>query len=76
MTPRGLVSLLLSFPGDRLRVEVFGGKAVRVEVSGDEPLHRFLDGRTKVPGKLLVAPPRRLPRPAGTGLATRQLQEV
>ena len=70
LTPRAQVDLLLA-----IQVES-DGKAVRVEVSGDEPLHRFLDGRTKVPGKLLVAPPRRLPRPAVTGIATRQLQEV
>ena len=70
LSPKAQLDLLLA-----IQVES-DGKAVRVEVSGDEPLHRFLDGRTKVPGKLLVAPPRRLPRPAGTGIATRQLQEV
>ena len=76
LTPKAQLELLLAIQGERERGRLLDGKAVRVEVSGDESLHRFLDGRTKVPVKLLVAPPRTLPRPAGTGMATRQLQEV
>jgi hypothetical protein len=72
LTPTAQLELLLAIQGEKGRL--FDGKAVRVEVSGDESLHRFLDGRTKVPVKLLVAPARRLPRPAGTGMATRQQQ--
>ena len=77
LTPMAQLELLLAIEGEEERGRLLGAEAVRVEVTGDEPLHRFFRGKTgPAKTKAFWAQVRTLGLGARTGIAARPVQEV
>jgi hypothetical protein len=77
LTSMAQLELLLAIQGEEERGRLLGAEAVRVEVAGDEPLHRFFGGRTGAGrSKALWSQVRPLGQGARTGVAARPVQEA
>ena len=77
LTPMARLELLLAIEGEEERGRLLGAEAVRVEVAGDESLHRFFGGRTgPAKTKAFWAQVRTLGLGARTGMSARPVQEV
>ena len=77
VTPMAQLELLLAIEGEEERGRLLGAEAVRVEVAGDEPLHRFFGGRTRAASaRALRSQVRPLGQGARTGMAARPVQEA
>ncbi|HEX5042346.1 MAG TPA: hypothetical protein VFV75_05545 [Candidatus Polarisedimenticolaceae bacterium] len=77
LTSMAQLELLLAIQGEEERGRLLGAEAVRVEVAGDEPLHRFFGGRAKAARSPVLrsqVPP--LGQGARTGMAARPVQEA
>lgn len=77
LTSMAQLELLLAIQGEEERGRLLGAEAVRVEVAGDEPLHRFFGGRTRAASaRALRSQVRPLGQGARTGMAARPVQEA
>ena len=74
LSPMAQLELLLAIEGEEERGRLLGAEVVRVEVAGDEPLHRFFGGASEERAKA-VAPAlgRSLERGSRRGIAARPL---
>ena len=77
LTSMAQLELLLAIEGEEERGRLLGAEAVRVEVAGDERLHRFFGGKTgPAKTKAFWAQVRTLGLGARTGMPARPVQEV